>query len=128
MERRASRQSSRAETPGSPPASLDRQQELGDGCCCESPLVPRPELQRRHPHARSKRSRIAGPDYLVRWWFLRSLFCNAGHFVAREVAGSELRGYTNQETHHTDLKQIPLRQVNRQEQPGRNVKMHQSTT
>src|SRR6266852_6550885 len=94
----------------------------------ESPLVPRPELQRRHPHARSKRSRIAGPDYLVCWWSLRSLFCNAGHFVAREVAGSELRGYTNQETHHTDLKQIPLRQVHRQEQPGRNLKMHQSTT
>src|SRR5260370_1595080 len=94
----------------------------------ESPLVPRPELQRRHPHATSKRSRIAGPNTLGCWWSLRSLFCNARYLVAREVAGSELRGYTNQETHHTDLKQIPLLQANRQQQPRRHVKMHQSTT
>src|SRR5260370_39956750 len=94
----------------------------------ESPLVPRPERQRRHPHATSKRSRIAGPNTLGCWWSLRSLFCDARYLVAREVAGSELRGYTNQETHHTGLKQLQMRQANRQEQPGRNVKLHPSTT
>jgi hypothetical protein len=62
-------------------------------------------------HARSTgtRSRIASPDYLVRWQSLRGPSSSGGQLVSGQGVGSEFRGDANQEAHYTDLKQIPLR-------------------
>jgi hypothetical protein len=37
-------------------------------------------------------------------------------------------GYTNQKANDSDLKQIPLREVHRKEQPRCDIKVHQSPT
>jgi hypothetical protein len=79
------------------------------------------------PHASLERSHIVSPDYSVCWQSLRGPSYSSGRLVSTGV-GSEFRGYANQETHHTDLKQIPLWQTHRREQRPRNVKVKQAST